>query len=118
MYAGTRVIPSLSARFKMQQASLEKIEMLYHLDYIILSSSIVQMYGNHITRQLKGHFVKLEHDNLEFLQDNIYLVHRTRPGTTTGGRNSRTMNIRGPMMGHSIGSDNHIRKRKLQGDEA
>ena len=44
----------------------------------------------------------------------MHLVHRTRPGATTDG-NPRTLNIEGPVMKHSIISDKHIRKRKLQG---
>ena len=31
-----------------------------------------------------------------------------------GDGNTRSLNIIGQMMGHSIGSDNHIRKKKLQ----
>ena len=51
----------------------------------------------------------------EFLQGNIHLANTTRPGATAGHRNPRTLNIKGPMMGHRFCSNNHIRKRKLQG---
>ena len=53
--------------------------------------------------------------SLNFLQGNMYLQHRTRQGATMGDRKPRTLNIKGPMMGHSISSDKHIRKGKLQG---
>ena len=41
MHAGIRVIPCLSARFNMWQASLERKVILYHFDYI---NKLLQYY--------------------------------------------------------------------------
>ena len=49
------------------------------------------------------------------MQGNIHLVHRTRPDATTGDRNPKALSIKGPMMGHSIGSNNHFSRRKSHG---
>ena len=46
----------------------------------------------------------------------MHLVNKTRPGARTGHRDLRILNIKGPMMGHSISSSNDIRKRILQGN--
>ena len=61
--------------------------------------------------------MQYEHDSLAVLQGNVGLPHRTRPDATTGDGNPKAMNIKGPVMGCSIGSDNHIRKKKLQGNQ-
>ena len=57
-----------------------------------------------------------ESNSLEFLWGNMHVVHKTRPGAKEWYRNFRTLKIKGPIMGHNIGSDNYIRKRGLQGD--
>ena len=53
--------------------------------------------------------------SLEFFQGDMCLVYRTRPDATIEDWNPKTLNIKGPMMGHSTGSDNYIWKKKLQG---
>ena len=60
-----------------------------------------------------------EHNCLEFLQGNMNLTHRTRPGSTTGQRKPRTLKMKGQTMECSICSHNHTRKRKsLRNDSA
>ena len=53
-------------------------------------------------------------DSLEILSDNVSLVHHTRPHVTKGDGISKVLSIKGPMMGISIGSNNHIKKRKSE----
>ena len=57
-----------------------------------------------------------ECNSMQFLQGNMHLPHRVIVGTTTGYGNPRTLKINGTMIGQSIGSNNHIRMRKMQGD--
>ena len=64
----------------------------------------------------KKHFTWLKHISLELPQGTMSLEHRKRPDSPTGEGRARTLKIKGPMSGHSICHDNHIRKRKLQRD--
>ena len=48
----------------------------------------------------------------------MHLAHRTRPGTTTGYRNPRPLKIEYSVLGHSISSDNHIRKEITRGPDS
>ena len=44
----------------------------------------------------------------------MHPAHRAGPGTTTGDGKPRALNIKGPMRGHSISSNDHIREMKSQ----
>ena len=53
--------------------------------------------------------------SLEFLQGIMQLLHRTRPGATTGYMRPRTLKLKSPMIWCSISSDNHIRRGNCKG---